>query len=84
MATRVKFAIPEREIENSGITFKRNVDDSIYGDLTVRQNHLEWRPKGNEFVFRISWDQLAAYAEDSGKRSRPKTTVVKARKKLKA
>jgi hypothetical protein len=44
MATRVKFAIPEREIENTGITFKRAVDARFHGDLTIRQNHIDWRP----------------------------------------
>ena len=83
MATRVKFAIPEREIENTGITFKRDVDKELHGDLTIRQNHIDWRPKGNEFIYRISWKELAEFAEANGKRLRPKATTVKARKKLK-
>ena len=83
MATEVRFAIPEREIEQTGITFKRKTDLGIHGDITVRQNHVEWRPKGNEFIFRITWDKLAEFAENNGQRVRPKTTTVKARKKLK-
>jgi hypothetical protein len=31
MATRVRFSIPEREIENTGITFRRDVDDVRHG-----------------------------------------------------
>jgi hypothetical protein len=83
LATRVKFAIPEREIENTGITFKRDVDNELHGDLTIRQNHIDWRPKGNEFIYRIAWSKLAEFAEANGKRIRPKATVVKATKKLK-
>jgi hypothetical protein len=83
LATRVKFAIPEREIENTGITFRRSVGTALHGDLTIRQNHVDWRPKNNEFIYRISWDKLAEFAETKGKRTRPKATVVKARKKLK-
>jgi hypothetical protein len=83
LATRVKFAIPEREIENTGITFKRDVDNELHGDLTIRQNHIDWRPKGNEFIYRIAWSKLAEFAEANGKRIRPKATAVKARKKLK-
>jgi hypothetical protein len=83
MATRVKFAIPEREIENTGITFKRDVDKTFHGDLTIRQNHIDWRPTKNEFIYRVSWDKLAEFAEAKGRRMRPKATVVKARKKLK-
>lgn len=83
MATRVKFAIPEREIENTGITFKRNVNKGLHGDLTIRQNDIDWRPNGNEFIFRITWSKLAKFAEANGKRIRPKATTVKARKKLK-
>jgi hypothetical protein len=79
----VKFAIPEREIENTGITFKREVSTGRHGELTVRQNDIDWRPKGNEFIFRVKWDDFAAFAVDNGKRLRPKATVVKARKKLK-
>ncbi len=83
MATRVKFTIPEREIEKTGITFKRYVDKALHGELTIRQNHIVWRPKNNEFVYRVEWDKLAEFAEKEGKRTRPKATVVKAKKKLK-
>jgi hypothetical protein len=79
----VKFAIPEREIENTGITFKRYVDKVLHGDLTIRQNHIIWRPKNNEFVYRVEWDKLAEFAEKEGKHMRPKASVVKAKKKLK-
>lgn len=83
MATRVKFAIPEREIENTGITFRRDVDSVLHGELTIRQNQVDWRPSGNEFIFRVSWRQFADFAQSNGKRVRPKTTAVKPRKKLK-
>jgi hypothetical protein len=83
LATRVKFAIPEREIENTGITFRRTIDIGLHGDLTIRQNHIDWRPVNNEFVYRVSWDKLAEFAETKGKRVRPKATIVKSRKKLK-
>jgi hypothetical protein len=83
MATRVKFAIPEREIQNTGITFKRHRDEVLHGDLTIRQNHIDWRPKNNEFIFRVAWDKLAEFAEAKGRRIRPKATAVKAKKKLK-
>ncbi len=83
MATRVRFAIPEREIENTGITFRRSVDEGLYGDLTIRQNYIDWRPTGNEFIYRVSWDKLADFARERGRRMRPKATAVKAKKKLK-
>ena len=82
MATRVRFAIPEREIQNTGITFKRDVNNVLHGDLTIRQNDVEWRPTKNEFIYRISWGKLAEFAEANGKRIRPKATAVKAKKKL--
>ena len=82
MATRVKFAIPEREIENTGVTFNRDVNNERHGALTVRQNHIDWRPKKNEFVYRVSWDAFAKYAEENGRRIRPKATAVSARKRL--
>jgi hypothetical protein len=84
VATRVKYSMPELEIANTGITFNREVDGIIHGDLTIRQNHIEWRPKGNEFIFRIPWAKLATLAETEGERVRPKATPVKAKKKLKA
>ncbi len=84
MATKVRFAIPEREIEQTGITFKRIIDSGLHGELTIRQNHIVWRPKGNEYVFQVRWDKFAEYAETKGKRIRPKATTVKARKKLKS
>ena len=84
MATKVRFSIPEREIEQTGITFRRTTDDGLHGDLTVRQNHLEWRPSGNTYVFKVTWKKFAEFAEgDKKKRILPKATTVKARKKLK-
>ena len=84
MATKVRFAIPEREIEQTGITFKRVTDSGLHGELTIRQNHLVWRPKGNEYIFKVTWEKFAEFAEDRGKRTFPKTTAVKAKKKLKS
>ena len=84
MATKVRFAIPEREIEQTGITFKRTTDDGLHGELTIRQNDLIWRPKGNEYVFEVRWKKFATFAEAKGKRKLPKTTSVKARKRLKS
>jgi hypothetical protein len=83
LATKVRFAIPERQIEQTGITFKRTTDNGLHGELTIRQNHIAWRPKGNEYVFEVSWKNFAKFAEDRGKRVLPKATVVKAKKKLK-
>jgi hypothetical protein len=83
LATRVEFSIPAREIGNTGITFKREVDDELRGELTVSQNHITWRPKGGKFVYRLTWDKLAGFAESKGKHIRQKATPVKSRKKLK-
>lgn len=83
MATRVRFSIPEREIGNTGITFRRYQNDWLHGDLTIRQNHIEWRPNGNELIFKVDWYKFAEFVESKGRRIRPKATVVKARKRLK-
>ena len=82
MATKVKFSIPEREIENTGITFRRDVNGLRRGALTVRQNHLDWRPANHEYFYRVTWDAFGKFAETEGARTRPKTTAVRARKKL--
>ena len=84
MATKVRFAIPEREIEQSGVTFKRDTDAGRHGELTIRQNHILWRPKGHEYVFRVSWEKFGDFAEESGKKILPKMSVVRSRKKLKS
>ena len=84
MSTKVRFSIPEREIEQTGISFKRSTDEGFHGELTIRQNHIEWRPSGNTYVYRVTWKQFADFAEeDRKKRVLPKATTVKARKKLK-
>lgn len=83
MASQVRFAIPERQIDNTGITFSRRVKGTNHGQIRVRQNFIDWRPSRNKFVFEVSWEAFAAFAEDNGKRKRPKTTFVRARKKLK-
>lgn len=84
MATKVRFAIPEREIEQSGVTFKRDTDAGRHGELTIHQNDLLWRPKGNEYIFRVSWVNFGRFAVESGKRELPKATAVKSKKKLKS
>jgi hypothetical protein len=83
MDTRLSFAVPLLEIQQTGITFTRKKGTTTHGELTIRQNHIVWRPKGNEYVFNVTWEQLAKFAEENGKRVRPKVTTVKARKKLK-
>jgi hypothetical protein len=82
LATRVRFSIPEREIENSGVTFKRIVNGERRGFLTIRQNHLEWKPKNGKFIFRVKWDDFAVFAKEKGKHLRPKTTAVTSKKRL--
>ena len=84
MATKVRFAIPEREIEQSGVTFKRETDEGRRGELTIRQNHILWRPKGNEYIFKVSWDKFGEFAVSNGRRELPKMTAVKAKKKRKS
>ena len=84
MATKVRFAIPEREIEPTGITFRRTTGSGLHGELTIRQNHIVWRPKGNEYIYQVRWESLAEFAEGNGKRVLPKATPVKSRKKLKS
>jgi len=84
MATKVRFSIPEREIEQTGITFRRTTDIGLHGELTIRQNDLIWRPRGNEYVFEVRWKKFAKFAEEQGKRTLPKSSPVKARKRLKS
>jgi hypothetical protein len=52
MANSVKFSIPEREIDNIGVTFVRKKNGSKHGTITVRQNHLEWTPADHTYPFR--------------------------------
>jgi hypothetical protein len=83
MDTRLSFAVPLLEVQQTGVTFTRKKGTITHGELTVRQNHLVWRPKGNEYVFNVTWEQLAKFAEENGKRVRPKKFPVTAKTKLK-
>jgi len=84
MDTRLSFAVPLLEVQQTGVTFTRKKGTITHGELTIRQNHIVWRPKGNEYVFNVTWEQLAKFAEENGKRVRPKKTPVKAKTKLKS
>jgi hypothetical protein len=64
MANSVKFSIPEREIDNIGVTFVRNK----HGTIIVRQNHLEWLPADHTYPFRITWEQFAEFSIVHGER----------------
>jgi hypothetical protein len=68
MANSVKFSIPEREIDNIGVTFVRKKDGSKHGTITVRQNHLEWTPSDHTYPFRITWEQFAEFSVAHGER----------------
>ncbi|MFZ0802982.1 MAG: hypothetical protein WBQ09_14445 [Terriglobales bacterium] len=70
MANSVKFSIPEREIDNIGVTFVRKTNGHKHGTITVRQNHLEWTPSDHTYPFRITWEQFAAFVEDQGNRKK--------------
>jgi len=83
MATRVSFAIPRREIEQTGITFRRKTDDGLHGELTVRQNHLVWRSRNDQYSYEVPWGEFEVFAVNKGKKIRQKTTPVKGSKKLK-
>jgi hypothetical protein len=82
MATTVRFAIPEREIANNGVTFRRRTTAGDHGSITVRQNYLDWRPSGNTIVFRVTWKQFGKFAEGKDKRIKPKKTAVRAKTRL--
>ncbi len=85
MATDVRFSIPEQKIGQNGVTFSRSKDGLLHGDLTIRQNTIEWRPKRNQLVYKISWKKFADLIEAETKsRIRPKATKVRATKKLKS
>jgi hypothetical protein len=84
MATTVRFAIPEREIANNGITFHRRTTAGDHGSITVRQNYLDWRPSGNTFIFRVTWKEFGKFAEDQDNRIKPKKTTVRAKTRLAA
>ena len=81
MATTLKVTVPEHEVINSGVSFTRTVGRNKHGELTIRQNHIDWKPKGNEKVFSVTWKQFADFAEKFESKQ-PKTTVVKTKKRL--
>ena len=83
MATRVSFVIPRREIEQTGVTFKRVTDDGLHGELTIRQNHLIWRSRKEQYSYEVPWGDFEVYAVKNGRKVRQKTTPVKGSKKLK-
>jgi hypothetical protein len=84
MATKVRFAIPEREIGNNGLTFHRRTTNGDHGSITVRKNNLDWRPSGNTYAFRVTWEEFAQFAMKRDKRLKPKKTPVRANTQLAA
>jgi hypothetical protein len=68
MANSVKFSIPEREIDNIGVTFIRKKNGGKHGTITVRQNHLDWTPADYTYPYRVTWEEFAAFCEDKGER----------------
>jgi len=81
MATEVWFSIPRRQIEQTGVTFRRKTNSGLHGELTVCQNDIIWRPKGNEYIFKVSWRQFAAFAQKPENRVLPKMTPVRVKKR---
>jgi pyridoxal biosynthesis lyase PdxS len=81
LATTLKVTVPEHEVINSGVSFIRSKGRNKHGELTIRQNHIDWKPKGNEKVFSVTWEQFADFAEQFQSKQ-PKVTAVKAKKRL--
>lgn len=73
MANSVKFAIPEREIDNVGVNFVRRHNGSKHGEMAVWQNHIGWKPASHEFYFMVTWEEFAEFAEQLGRRAKGKT-----------
>jgi len=63
VATKVRFSIPEREIENKGVVFVRLCNGKKHGSIRIRQNHIDWVPADHTYAHSISWEDFAKFAE---------------------
>ena len=64
MANVVKFAIPERKIDNTGITFSRSHNGYKHGDIRIRQNFIDW-PALNRLMADASQRRFDAVVDGS-------------------
>ncbi len=64
----VKFAVPPRPLAYKDIEFDVRKDGAKFGELRVSQGGVLWVPRDFTYGFRLTWSQLATFAETKGKK----------------
>jgi hypothetical protein len=79
MATKLSVSLPKMEVTFSGITVERKHNGALHGRIRIRQNYIDWLPAGHQKMYRIKWEEFAAYAEDRNRKKNQRMTFVKAK-----
>jgi len=79
MATKLSVSLPKTEITFSGVTVERKHNGELHGHLRIRQNYLDWKPTGHKKLYRVKWEEFAAFAEQRNRRRKQRMKFVKSK-----
>ncbi len=79
MATTLTVSLPKTEITFSGITVERKRNGALHGRIRIRQNYIDWLPAGHQKVYRVKWDEFAAFAQERNRKRPQLMTFVKSK-----
>lgn len=79
MATKLSVSLPKTEITFSGVTVERKQNGELHGRLRIRQNYLDWLPTGHKKLYRVKWEEFAAFAEERNRKRKQRMRFVKAK-----
>jgi hypothetical protein len=60
-------------------TAERKCNGALHGRIRIRQNYIDWLPTGHQKMYRLKWEEFAAYAEDRNRKKKQRMTFVKAK-----
>jgi hypothetical protein len=76
MATSVKYELPVGNIEKIGLRITRRTGAGKHGELAIWQNEIGFKPSDFEYFYVVSWNDLATWIKDNGKKGKKKAAAV--------
>jgi hypothetical protein len=66
----VVVSLREQFILNADLAVEIRADGEKLGELLISKGTIDWRPRGNQYVHRLDWEQFDRVMRDNGRRRR--------------
>jgi hypothetical protein len=64
---RIITRVHSHETVNTDLAIKVRADDQLLGELLVSRGTVDWRPRGNQYVFKLSWEEFDRLMREHGR-----------------